>query len=920
MALSLPSNYSSALGQSIKEHYLVEIYDDTGNVGQRLSTHQTTVSSNDYMGAISNIPQIRESIDLINSKASLSNISISCAKRIREDYSFTDSTQNTMFSLNDTSNSLSAASVSGGPFPYLSQGKIIKIDNEIMLIQTAGTAGSADTYTVVRGYANTTAANHTSSSNIFVAAEQEKSTLDHLLLDTRTYLNREVRVYSQLNDASSLSDCLLIFKGVLRAVQSTENKITLQVGSKRPFENIKIPKVQTENGNFVPIVFGDYNGHTFGSTFLGTKTQTNTVRAHPAPVDKIKGGRVLALSHESNTSTVNNGFLHVAEDSLFRTTGSENMSKAGGTLLNNESQQSYKGLDGTTDVFTRSAQIDLRRSVFSLMGGESFSFGTVSSDKTTHSTDHSGSANNNITITHTFDEIGSLKGTPESASLVLDFSNVNITIGSFASYQAIVDIYWGADNTAGVTNYQIVNRNPGGNSITSIADITEDIILPSTHPEANSITADGDNSGNFPQKIVVKMTFNWANTQSFDINYDLQPYISATTQLDLSSSEVQSSAEIINNIDKLYSVQDGHTLSGASSVIKKPVDAHRYLCETFMPTEFTSSNRPASFTSLQTKQGYLGDMHYYINSQKDLEKILEEIQHFGMFVLRSKYDGNFEYISASELTRSTTVSTSSPYLKNIGTLQTSGGSGIVASTTYTGIDYTGSDTLSHGDIICMINSNAHEFIKVYMNTGTISGADATFNMERDLLPSDANLGFSENTVIYKVIFPHNKLTDNDITNLQLSHLSLDKINTKFKINYHKDPANINKYLELKEFDNSTNRTKYNVSTENVKEIKNTLDVLGTLSTSYYNHYSPLTNSPKMQISFEIVNPEFYGIEVGDIISFDGDNTTIKPFGALPPDFQNLSTLPKESWYRFYFIVTSTSKTIGKISVSAYEIY
>ncbi len=922
MALSIPTNYSSSLGQKINEHYLVQIYDDTGSIGQYLSTHQTTVDSVEYAGAIMNIPQIRESIDLLKSKASLSNISLSCAKKLRDDYTFTDSTQDLQFSLNDTNTSISAVGVPGGPYPYLSVGTVIKIDNEIMLIQAASTAGSADVYTVVRGYADTTAASHTSTTSIFKASETEKNTLDHLFLDTRTYLNRAVKIYSQLDNASSLSNCLLIFEGILRAVQSTENKITLQIGSKRPFENIKVPNLQTENGNFVPIVFGDYTGHTFAGTFLGVKTQTSGVNAHPVPVDRIKDGRIITLAHENDTDAVSNGYLHVAESSLFRTLGSENMSKAGGTLLNNEVQQSLTSLNGTT-IYGRSAQLNLRRSVRSLMGGASFSFGTVSTDRTTHSADHSGSASSSIQISHTFSEIGSLKGKIESASLVLDFDNVNITIGSFASYQAKVDIYWGSDNTAGVTNYQLTSRNPGGNTITSIGDISEYIILDSGSPEANAITGDSDNSGNFPQKIVIKMIFNWSGTQNFDINYDLQPRIEATTELDLSSSESQSSAEIISNVKELYSVQDGHTLSGASSVIKKPVEAHRYLCETFMPTEFTSSNRPTSFTNIQTKQGYNGDLHYYINKQKDIEKVLDELQHFGMFILRSKYNGDFDYISASELTRSTTTSTVSPYLKNIGTLQTTGGSGITASTTYAGIDYTGSDTLSHGDIICLRGANnIQEFIKVYINTGSITGADASFNMERNLLPSDvsAAISHSEDAIIYKVIFPHNKLTDNDIANLQLSHLSLDKLNTKFKINYHKDPASTNNFLELKEFDNSASRTKYNIGTENIKEVKNVIDVKGNLSTAYYNHYSPLTSTPKMQLSFDIVNPDFYGIEVGDIIQFDGDNTTIKPFGALSPDFTDLDTLPKESWYRFHFIVTSTSRTIGKISISAYEIY
>jgi hypothetical protein len=926
MALSLPSNYSSNLGQTIKEHYLVEIYDDQGNVGERISTHETTVSSQDYAGVITNVPQIRESIDLLKSTSSLSNISLSCAKILShpEQYSFTDSTQDTQFQIYDTGNSISAVSVSGGPYPYLSAGTVIKIDDEIMFIESASTAGSADVYTVIRGYAGTTPAQHSSTSDILTGtvANAGPDSLDRLLFDTRTYLNRDVKIYSQLNDESNLSNCLLIFQGVLRAIQSSENKITLQIGSKRPFENIVVPKLQTDNGNFVPVVFGDYSPHNF-SFLLGIRTQTDTVRCHPVPVDRIVGGKIIALAHESDTSTLNNGYLHEVEDGLFRTTGSQNMSKAGGSLLNNEAQYTLTSSDGTT-IYGRSAQVDLRRSVQSLMGGASFSFGTVSADKTTHSTDHSGSASSNIQITHTFDEIGSLKGTIESASLVLDFDNVDITIGSFASYQAKVDIYWGADTSPGISNHQMVSRNPGGNTLSSISDISEEIILDSGSPEANAITGDSDNSGNFPSKIVVKMIFNWSGTQSFDINYDLQPYFSATTALDVTSDKSQSTADIISEIEQLYSGQDGHTLSGASSIIKYPIEAHRYLCETFMPTEFTSGNRPTSFTEIQANQAYYGQLHYYLNKQKNLEDVLKVLQHFGMFIMRNKHDGSFDYVSARALTKSTTVSTTKPYLKSIGTLQTSGGSGITSTGDYAGIDYSGADTLNHGDIIALALSGQYEYMRVYVqDSGQVTpptGADEAFFMERSLLPSDMQIAHAEDKTIHKVIFPHNKLTDNDITDLQISHLPLDKIATKYKINYHKDPANSNKYLELKEFQNSSNTTKYNINTENVKEVKNEIDINGDLSTSYYNYYGKLNDSPKIQLSFNIVNPAFYGIEVGDIIQFDGDNITYAPFGELPPSFANLESLPKHTWYKFHFIVTSTSKTIGKISISAYEIF
>lgn len=826
--LSLPTNYSSALGQRIKENYLVQLYNDQGNIGKYLSVSTTTVDTVDYSGVITNIPSIRESIDLNKSTSSLSNISISCAN-----------------------------------------------DN-----------------------------------------------LDGLLYNTRTYLNRDVKIYSQLNDEADLADCLLVFKGILRAVQATENKITLQISAKRPFENITVPQLESVNGNYVPIVFGDYNSHTFATTFFGTKLQTDTIRCHPVPVDFIKEGRLVALSPESDTSSVNTGYLHEIEEDLFRTTGSENLAKVGGTLLNNETQQTFKALDGTTDIYGRTAQVNLRRGFTTLCGVEDIDFGgstSISSDKTTISVNTSVDPGIHVeSFKFKINEMGSVKHTPQTITLNLNFSNVAISVDNFSHYKVILDVYWGSSATAQHTSHTIANRNVLADDLLSIADISEEFVHPTIN---NNIVSDSDNSGNLPERVDVTFEFHSTSNgpNAYSIVFDCQPEFFVSTQLDESSTNVQSTSDILNEITTLYSGQDGHTLSGESTIIKYPIEAHRYLCETFMPTEFTST-RPTAYTNIRDYQVSNGEIHHYITKQTKLEDALNKIQHFGGFIMRYKNDGTFDYISPSFLTSSTTVSTTSPYLLNVGTLQTSGGSGISATDTAFGVDIThASETLTNGDIIAIEKtglSGRFEFIKVFLTDVAIPGADVAFaQCERNLIFSNINTSFSENTTVYKVMFPHNKIGDNDFAALQMSHLPLNEIATKFKINYHRDPANTNKYLELKEFENSTNRTKYNISTENIKEIKNELDVKGNLSDFYYHHYGNLISSPRMKVSFDIINPDFYSIEVGDIIQFDGANTTQNPFGL-----QNKGYTATTSWDRLYFIVNSTSRTIGKMNISAYELF
>tara|TARA_Y100001972_G_C7663319_1_gene334862 strand:- start:554 stop:3022 length:2469 start_codon:yes stop_codon:yes gene_type:complete len=820
--INLPSNYSSELGQHIKEHYLFEFYNNLGNVGKRFSTHTTTVSSQSFIGSVTNIPSIRESIDLVKSTGSLSNVSISLA-----------------------------------------------LDSDSRA----------------------------------------------LLLGTQTFLNREVRIYSQINDADNLSNCLLVFKGILRAVQQTENLVTCQISAQRPFENITIPTEESLQGNIVPIVFGNYQSQTFGTSFLGTTMQEESSICHPVPVDNIQSGKIFTLAPEQG-SQQNTGFIHESEDKLFRKTGSENMSKCGGTLLNNETATSFTSKSGNT-IFGRASQMNLRRGMTSSTGVSDIDFAgtTATLDESTVLSVNRTHTNQGNTKTYQFqiDNIGSVKGSPEAITLKLKFSNILIDIDNFTSYQVKLNVFWGSSDTAQITNYQTVSRIVQGDQLLSIADIDTHFVT-NIVSNQNSITNDNDNTGGLPSKVIVSFVFNSSSNgpNTYDLDFDVEPQWLITTQLDETSSSQQDTNDIINRIKTLYSGQDGHSLSG--SLITKPIEAHRYLCETFMGNTFTSGNRPDSYSDLRTY--LLGNLHYYITKKEKIEDILKKLQHLGRFIMRYKNDGTFDYTSPGFLPTSTTASTIKPYLKNIGTLQTSGGSGINTTDSTFGVDYTGSDTLLNGDIIAIeATTGVYEYIKVFLTDVAIVGADVSFsNCERNLFPSTNAFSHDENDAVFKVIFPHSKLTDNDITNLQFMHLPLDKIVTRFKINYHKDPASTNKFLEIKELSDSTASTTYNIQAENVKEINNEIDVEGTLSTNYFNYYNHLQNGPKVKLSFDIVNPSFYGIEVGDYIKFDPSSNQ-SPFGLAAKG----TTSTDNSFDRLYFIVTSTSRTLGKLSITAFEI-
>ena len=122
MALTATTNYKNALTSTIKEEWLFEFQNqdyptglipaDTSDEIIRLSTvdiPHSSISDMKYHGFITNIPSIRESIDLQKSTSSVSNISISCVNGTLSNH-----------------NSTLAAEIYGGSNNYINRLVVVK--------------------------------------------------------------------------------------------------------------------------------------------------------------------------------------------------------------------------------------------------------------------------------------------------------------------------------------------------------------------------------------------------------------------------------------------------------------------------------------------------------------------------------------------------------------------------------------------------------------------------------------------------------------------------------------------------------------------------------------------------------------------------------------------------------------------------
>jgi len=149
------------------------------------------------------------------------------------------------------------------------------------------------------------------------------------------------------------------------------------------------------------------------------------------------------------------------------------------------------------------------------------------------------------------------------------------------------------------------------------------------------------------------------------------------------------------------------------------------------------------------------------------------------------------------------------------------------------------------------------------------------------------------------------LTKNDIKGFQVKPSNFSNLLTKMDISYEKHPAE-SRYLTSVSSVNSTARTNWYVQTkENIKQVKLDAYVAPAIPTTpsanpnddFYSYYDNIFGDIKLVVSGSIVNPEFYNIEVGDIVDFSNMYPT-KAFG--------------QSWSGKNFMITGLTRSIGTL--------
>ena len=145
--------------------------------------------------------------------------------------------------------------------------------------------------------------------------------------------------------------------------------------------------------------------------------------------------------------------------------------------------------------------------------------------------------------------------------------------------------------------------------------------------------------------------------------------------------------------------------------------------------------------------------------------------------------------------------------------------------------------------------------------------------------------------------------------------SFSNLLTKMNINYEKHPSD-SRYVTNVSSSNSSSRSNWNIQTkENIQEVNLDAYVSPTIPTSpstnpnddFYTYYDNIFGDIKMLISCSIVNPKYYNLEIGDIVTFD-DMYPKNPFGYN-----------SSNWSGINFMIVSMQRTVGKMSIKARQI-
>lgn len=785
MSLTLPTNYANASKSgNIQENWIVRLYYDNEGANDYIgiALSDTTVESVFYHGVITNEPKIRTSVNVFESKASTSQISLSIIN-----------------------------------FNY-----------------------------------------------------KGSSFSEELLYGTRSYINRSVKIYSQLNGASAEADCLQIFEGRFVDISHDNEKISLSIVEQRPWDFIEIPNQRTVLANnqlgiptYFPVAYGDFNANISyqdNEALCHANLSGQDTNLYPVPVHTYDANSFICLTaagHTGSSNTASSATPHVYEPNIDSFVPLLNSS--GNTFMN--STTSYQGGNAIKAPLNMYRAFRFKPTEFGSLNaftaGDNNGYGAfdtaVGASRAGLDSATQGQHPPEVPTQPFPDPVATGISTHQESALgVYNMPSID---GKIIYCKVLIHGYATIRSEASnVTMLLDVKANDmqGNSTGLTLTTITSNATAASTtyyqsfgstgaaqtgSASMGTFTSADLFSSNFnPADLSIRASYTWqvGNLTDFKTGstagnaYIGDIHFLVRTKLEFDSTNMSANIERLNKVKILYTGADGLSKSytGGSGTASKGIEAHRDMLFRYAGFDASDGNIYNWSSGLDIATARSGwDIAYWCLEPKPLKEILQQLQYEFAFWFKWRADGSASYW----------------YVKN---------------------------SYASGDVA------------------------QTFTLR-------------------------------DMSGISIRNTSWKDLVTFYDVEYKRHPAKNSNYIKSLSSQDSTNnvRSAYNIQTkENKKRVKLDMninkagdaDVGGsTPNAGFSNYYLNLSGKVRKVISFKAVNPaKAYNLETGDIINFSSTSgdMPVKPFGH---DWN-------ESGSQYYMIV-DLQRSRGNINIKCLEV-
>ena len=431
-----------------------------------------------------------------------------------------------------------------------------------------------------------------------------------ILLGSNTYLNRGVRIFSQINDDTDLDNCIQIFHGRLTDINHNIENVNVTLSSIRPWDKISIPQAKSSNNVYTPIAYGDYDANN-------ATTETKKNKVFPLPVVKATGGKIYFAMHKaiSDSSLLIN--YYDSSSDLF-------------PVLTSDSNTSSK-----FDINTVGVDVNITRR-FRIYG-----------DSAVNEDGGSDWSNPSNILAPSGDATTGFPTDNERVNTATDYIAVDLPdfSGAISDLKVFVKGNINPAEREGASGNGLVRVKVYGNEITIITQASgasastsgsSDIDSSGTDYQVADFNSFLDNQDVPPSKFSVG-----TNVTAGEYNATLtNAYLTATSGVAI--DEPDSAGRERKDLKYVYCGADGLTASWDGDAITHGHDAHRDLLIRFAGLD---NNDPDGWSALNVDRAKDNwTIRYWLLEQAPLKTILEKIQYEFGFIAKYSPSGKLKYI------------------------------------------------------------------------------------------------------------------------------------------------------------------------------------------------------------------------------------------------------------------------------------